>query len=246
MGKLYPLHERRTKNPAETTGNRYEIEILMSRTQKLKGLVTASLKLRTLNDNPYSIQMKTLIRIIILCLVSFIYVGCAPEPINPNIPVGLLTKSRDYLFFCISLMDTAKPLYNQIATKYYYAMFSVARVASIWKHQHFHGELETHKDVWDVAHHDARNIFGEDLKEVRTKCDYQYDINNSESEQIKKELQPIVLDDNAFNKLLDDANAAIEKYYKSNRCSSNHMNECIGIMKEISKYRDAVKSKFTI
>ena len=50
--KLYPRHEKQTKNPAETTGNRYKIEILMSRTQKLKGLVTASLRLKTLNDNP--------------------------------------------------------------------------------------------------------------------------------------------------------------------------------------------------
>ena len=53
MGELYPRHEKRTKNPAETTGNRYEIEILMSRTQKLKGLSAASLRLKTLNDNPY-------------------------------------------------------------------------------------------------------------------------------------------------------------------------------------------------
>ena len=53
MGELYPRHEKQTKNPAETTGNRYEIEILMSRTQKLKGLVAASLILKTLNDNPY-------------------------------------------------------------------------------------------------------------------------------------------------------------------------------------------------
>ena len=53
MGELYPRHEKQTKNPAETTGNRYKIEILMSRTQKLKGLVAASLRLKTLNDNPY-------------------------------------------------------------------------------------------------------------------------------------------------------------------------------------------------
>lgn len=53
MGELYPRHEKRTKNPAETTGNTYEIEILMSRTQKLKGLSAASLILKTLNDNPY-------------------------------------------------------------------------------------------------------------------------------------------------------------------------------------------------
>ncbi len=51
--ELYPRHEKRTKNPAETTGNRYKIEILMSRTQKLKGLSAASLRLKTFNDNPY-------------------------------------------------------------------------------------------------------------------------------------------------------------------------------------------------
>ena len=51
-GKLYPRHEKQTKNPAERTGSRYKIEILMSRTQKLKGLVAASLRLKTFNDNP--------------------------------------------------------------------------------------------------------------------------------------------------------------------------------------------------
>ena len=52
MGELYPHHEKKIKNPAETTGNRYKIEILMSRTQKLKGLAAASLRLKTLNYNP--------------------------------------------------------------------------------------------------------------------------------------------------------------------------------------------------
>ena len=52
MWELYPRHEKRTKNPAETTGNRYKIEILMSRTQKFKGLSAASLGLETFNDNP--------------------------------------------------------------------------------------------------------------------------------------------------------------------------------------------------
>lgn len=46
-------NEKQTKNPAETTGSRYTIEILMSRTQKLKGLAAASLRVKTLNDNPY-------------------------------------------------------------------------------------------------------------------------------------------------------------------------------------------------
>lgn len=51
MGKLY-CHEKRTKNPVETTGNTYEIEIMMSRTQKMKGLSAAALILKTFNDNP--------------------------------------------------------------------------------------------------------------------------------------------------------------------------------------------------
>ena len=52
MGELYPRHEKQTKNPVEATGNRYKIEILMSRMRKLKGLAAALLRLKTLNDNP--------------------------------------------------------------------------------------------------------------------------------------------------------------------------------------------------
>ena len=52
MGKLYSRHEKQTKTPAETTGIRYKIEIMMSRMQKFKGLVTASLRVKTFNDNP--------------------------------------------------------------------------------------------------------------------------------------------------------------------------------------------------
>lgn len=44
-------YEKQTKNPAERTGSRYKIEILMSRTQKLKGLVAASLGVETFDDN---------------------------------------------------------------------------------------------------------------------------------------------------------------------------------------------------
>lgn len=46
------LRENRQKKLAETTGNGYRIEILMSRKRKLKGLSAASLRLKTLNYNP--------------------------------------------------------------------------------------------------------------------------------------------------------------------------------------------------
>ena len=50
-GELYPLHKKRTKNPAERTGSRYKIEISKSRMRKLKGLAAASLKLKTFDEN---------------------------------------------------------------------------------------------------------------------------------------------------------------------------------------------------
>ena len=50
--KFHPCHEKQTKNLVETTGNRYIIENVMSWTQKYKGLFAASLRLKTLNDNP--------------------------------------------------------------------------------------------------------------------------------------------------------------------------------------------------
>ena len=39
MGKLYPRHEKRTKNPAKTTGNRYEIEIFDESDAEIEGIV---------------------------------------------------------------------------------------------------------------------------------------------------------------------------------------------------------------
>ena len=44
--------KNRQKKPAETTGNRYKNEILMSRTQKLKGLVAAFAQIENINDSP--------------------------------------------------------------------------------------------------------------------------------------------------------------------------------------------------
>lgn len=70
MEELYPRHEKQTKNPAETTGYRYKTEILMRRTQKLKGFAAASLILKTLTIPN---QRKTLI----LCNLYYFQVALA-------------------------------------------------------------------------------------------------------------------------------------------------------------------------
>ena len=102
-------------------------------------------------------------RCIFLIIVVFLLSGCTQAQVDPSIPVGLLSKSRDYLFFCLSIIDSSEPLYNQVAGRYYYAMFSIAKIPSIWKHNHFKGELETHEDVWKVASEGPRKSLEQNL-----------------------------------------------------------------------------------
>ena len=47
------------ENSPETIGNGYRLNFLMSQMRKLKGLAAASLRLKTLNDNPYITNIET-------------------------------------------------------------------------------------------------------------------------------------------------------------------------------------------
>lgn len=149
------------------------------------------------------------------------------------------------MFFCLSIIDSTKPLYNQVAARYYYAMFSIAKVSSIWKHRRFSGELETHKDVWNVAPHESRKVFGEDLKRIRTKCDYKHDYNDSESLIIKNELSPIIKNDAAFNELMDDVRRNVNNYYDGIDDCQDAANErqCLDVLEEIINCRNSIKRK---
>ena len=56
---LYPSHEKQARNPAETTGNRYKIEILMSRNiLELKSIKIAPEKVQTLSVARRLVKLK--------------------------------------------------------------------------------------------------------------------------------------------------------------------------------------------
>lgn len=191
--------------------------------------------------------MKHLVKVFVLFVLLVLLGGCmqAPAYYDSAIPFGLLTKSRDYLFFCLSIIDSTKPLYNQVAARYYYAMFSIAKVSSIWKHKKFRGELETHKEVWNVAPHKSRKAFGEDLKRIRTECDYKHDYNDSQSLIVRDELLPIVLDDEAFNELVHDVRRNLNNYYnRVDDCADTDDEQlCLDTLEEIIDCRDCIKRR---
>ena len=178
--------------------------------------------------------------LLVICSLS----GCCEATANPDVPTGMLSKSRDYLFFCLQIIQDSRPLYNQFASRYYYALFSIAKISSIWKHKHFNNEFETHEEVWKMAPVNVRKLYGEQLKSVRTECDYFYDINDGASDLIKKKLQPIVADDKTFNKLIGDVDDSVSKYYKSiGKGYQSHELRCDELLQEIRALRDEIKKQ---
>ena len=179
--------------------------------------------------------MKVNLRILLIVVGIFFFSGCAETFVDPAVPVGLLSKGRDYLFFCLSIMDSSKPLYNQVAGRYYYAMFSIAKISSIWKHKHFLGEIETHEEVWRVASSEPRKVFGKELKALRTDCDYMPDCNDSSSDRIKIALKPIISDEDVRKNLLKYYGVVEPHDGKSEK-------QCIDIIAEISDCRKKIMS----
>ena len=47
-------------------------------------------------------KLMVVIRCVFLIITLYFLSGCVQAQVDPTIPVGLLSKSRDYLFFCLS------------------------------------------------------------------------------------------------------------------------------------------------
>lgn len=186
---------------------------------------------------------KCIFRICFWVGLLFLAVGCAPA-YNPDVPLGFLTKSRDYMFFCLSLLDSASPLYNQFASRYYYALFSITKVSSVLKHR-LHGNLvESHHRVWSTVPSNVRNTFGEDLRKLRNKCDYQYNYNDSESLAAKDRVSRIVLNDDAFDTLIEETRKSVENYYRNVEIGYEKKAKCEKIICSIRDCREKIKKYF--
>lgn len=136
---------------------------------------------------------RRILRIAILALAAMICCGCEKGPLNPQIPYGLLIKCRDFLTFCIFLADQEKPYYNHIAQRYYYAMLALASITYQWNKGHgVVYKVIKHDEVWKLMPHDVKKIYGDDLKGLRTRCDYHYEETARDMEGFRNELTVIV------------------------------------------------------
>lgn len=136
---------------------------------------------------------RLILRIVILVLAAMLCCGCYRGPLDPQIPYGLLIKCRDFLTFCIFLADQEKPYYNHIAQRYYYAMLALASITYQWNKGHgVVYKVIKHDEVWKLMPHDVKKIYGDDLKGLRTRCDYHYEETARDMDGFKDALLAIV------------------------------------------------------
>lgn len=163
----------------------------------------------------FKIVNKHFLKIVLLVIVALLCCGCDKAPLDPQIPYGLLIKCRDFLAFCIFLADQEKPYYNHIAQRYYYAMLSLATITYQWHKGHgVEYRVVKHEEVWKTMPHDVKKTYGEDLKGLRTQCDYHYEQSARDLEVYRKGLSFILGEkDKAFSQLDNKVRIDYTKFF---------------------------------
>lgn len=178
----------------------------------------------------------TLCGLFLLCLS-----GCAAVTRDPSVPIGLLTKSRDFLVFCIFLLDSSKNCYNQIVSRYYYAMFSIAKLNSLWSRKKNEYFFEKQSDVWAVQTHLPKKVFGEELKKLRVDGDYMPNCNDADTKHFQEGLISIIDQDKSFQELIAKARDVVDKYYPKEDLENSE--QCKALLDEIEMKNEEIKRK---
>lgn len=186
-----------------------------------------------------------IIRAIILVGALVLFCGCEKVASDPQIPYGLLIKCRDFLAFCIFLANQEKPYYNHIAQRYYYAMLAIASISFQWNKGHgWQYKVVKHDEVWKLMPHDVKKLYGEDLKGLRTRCDYHYEDDARDMDGFKNDLFSIASEEEkVFPQLNSKVRADYAKFFGGD--DSIKVSDCDALMEEIEvlheKVRDMLK-----
>ncbi len=183
---------------------------------------------------------RRLLRISILLTVAILLCGCEKAALNPQIPYGLLIKSRDFLSFCIFLANQEKPYYNQIAQRYYYAVLTLASITYQWNKGHgLVYKVVKHDDVWKLMPCDVKKTYGEELKGLRVRCDYYYEEQARNMRSFKEGIVQIIGKEKVFPQLEQKVRIDCMKFFDGNE--SIVAQECDILMDDIKELHETFK-----
>ena len=129
--------------------------------------------------------------------------SCGIDPVSAKDAIGLLTKCKEFLSFCVLLLGLGTNVpYSYIAERYYYAMLCLARIVA-GKERRLLGEDKKgkHERIWKACPAGVNLLFGVRLKELRVRCDYGLQKEDLLNHEYKNELLEIVRKDDEYNSL---------------------------------------------
>jgi uncharacterized protein (UPF0332 family) len=155
-----------------------------------------------------------LLRVTSLLLTILFFTGCA-APTRPITPIeyhNFFVKSGEFLAFCSYLISQESPQLKQVISRLYYSYFLIARAIHIGKTNLY--EQIKHDVVWAQNKVDVRKKYGEDLKRLRTRYDYDPISVDESLEETKSNLRFICDNELVYTTLIEDAKSQLQKVYR--------------------------------
>ncbi len=190
---------------------------------------------------------KAMIRFVIRSLfflgILFLLSGCQANPVSPSEAIGLLTKCKDVLSLCVLLLSQSEGVrYSYVAERYYYAMLSLARIVA-GKDWLLGGLLREkkgkHERVWGSCPKNVKELYGEQLKHLRVRCDYGVERKDFQETEYEAGLKTILNHEDAYNSLKEAVqNESLE--ISSRPSFSEEFND---LLDKIDDLRNTLKKK---
>lgn len=186
-------------------------------------------------------SLKKVFRLFLVCLTCLFFLsGCGHTTgFSSTEAIGYMTKSRDFLAFCLMVLnqpdEVSKAFYNQVISRYYYSMLFLAKVATKDSKSVNHGDGGSHMRVWQQSRKKSYSVYGDGLRSLRVKSDYEYRSVNDSIKDVES-FKTIVTDDKAFKDLMTDVEGVYEDW--SNR--SEVIDRCDVLKEQIINNREEI------
>lgn len=186
-------------------------------------------------------KIRFIIRSLFFVSVLFLLSGCSTNPVSPSEALGLLTKCKDILYFCVLLLGQSDDVqYSYVAERYYYAMLSLARIVA-GKDLFLSDEEKKgkHERIWEACHKDVKELYGKQLKDLRVRCDYGVEKNDFLEINYESELKTILHQDGVYNRLKESVQDELLEISSRSEFSEN-VND---LLDEIDNLHNTLKKK---